>query len=240
MSTRTSLVSSVCLALLGCGSEGPVEGTVPVHALDAELADCAAARLTEIASIDDVTTQLAALPRRSVACLVAALPRPLGLAASTSTLSAQPADGEDPRVFVMLPELVLTVVARGPTSSAVELGEWVSPTRTLKGELQLADGPPLDAQAPFSHIVFGDHATVCGQCHRHEEPAEEGVARFVSDALRPDPASLLRLSALSALHAECVRSADPSTRCKLYHALFDFGEVSDARFSPALKRMGEL
>jgi hypothetical protein len=241
MSPPRSLVSLVGFALLGCGAGTPAAAEIPPHTVSAELEACAGARLDAGASIDDVTAQLEALPTRSAACLVAALPRPFGLVASSSTLSAQPAAGaDDPRIFVMLPELVLSVVARGAMSSAIELGEWVTPTRTLKGELKLVDPAPLDEDSPFHHIVFGDNQTLCAQCHRNEEPADRGVARFVSDALRPDPASLLRFSELAALHAACVRDEDPAPRCALYHALFDFGDVSAASFSPELKRMGAL
>ncbi|MFM2416666.1 MAG: hypothetical protein RL385_1389 [Pseudomonadota bacterium] len=209
------------------------------HRAGTELERCAEAGSGSADSIADVIAQLNALPDPSVPCLVASLPRPFGVVASSSLLSAQPAESEaSPRIFVMQPGMVLTVVPDGEGASAVELGQWVTPTRTLKAEVKFPLTLPIDDTAVYAHILYWEEQTVCAQCHRKEERSEHGRRTFVSEALRPDPSTYVSLLALRREHEACVLTEDASDRCNLYHALFDFGDVAAAEFSPEVRVFG--
>lgn len=214
------------------GAEG---GAAPSHPGKAALASCAASPRSP-STIADVVDQADALPKpASVACFVASLARPLAVVATTSAASAQPAaSAKSPRVFVVTPGLVVSVVPEGTAASMIELGEFVTSTRTLKGELAFPVTGALAADAPFAHLAQPNGTTPCGVCHRGES-AHPSVARgFVSAAYRPNSGGDVKLAALSAEHDACVASGDTSSRCALFHALFDFGVVREGSFSASL------
>jgi hypothetical protein len=172
--------------------------------------------------------QRAALPRinalphpTSGARLVASLPRPLQVVATTGTISAQPA-GEcdeaalaehpdalcDARIFLLVPGVVIAVVPSGAGSKAIELGEWVSTTRTLKGEIALPVTEALPASEPFTRLLSGG-VTGCALCHAEEQAHPTIEHGYVSAAYRPVP----RTSPTS--EGEIGLDSAPSTR----HAL---------------------
>jgi hypothetical protein len=162
---------------------------------------------------------------------VAGLPRPLDLVASTSVLSVQPGAGrENPRIFALMPGLVVAVVPVGDGAKLLELAQWVTPTRTLKGEVQLPLSALLAEDAPFTRVHTNLGPTSCGLCHRNEAPQPGVDGGFASDAYRPDPSTLVPVSELRAQHDACTQD-DLGDRCALFHALFDFGEVRQGAFS---------
>ena len=57
---------------------------------------------------------------------------------------------------------------------------------------------------------------------------------FLSLAYKPEPGTFVTLEELEALHDLCVRADDPGSRCTMIHALFDFGEITQGSFSPAV------
>ena len=215
------------LISLGCGPPPP-----PAHRANETLRACAAAG-GAVTSIASAVTRLNALPAPVDApCFVASLPRPLSLVSTTGVTSAQPAVGkENPRVFLLLPGVAISVVADGDGAKLLEFGEWVTPTRTLKGELGLPVTAPLAADAPFKHVLYGTPATTCALCHRDEAPHDTIPGAYVSVAFKPQPRSFVTVSALAAEHELCVTAADDTGRCALFHALFDFGEVKDGAFA---------
>lgn len=215
------------------GAEGGAAS--PSHPGKAALAACAAAPRS-VDTIAAVVERAGALPKPvSVACFVASLARPLAVVATTSAASAQPAaSAKSPRVFIVTPGLVLSVVPEGAAASMLELGEFVAATRTLKGELAFPVTGALAADAPFAHLAQPNGTTPCGVCHRAES-AHPTVARgYVSAAYRPNSGGDVKLAALSAEHDACVASGDASSRCALFHALFDFGVVREGSFSASL------
>lgn len=217
---------------------GPVPTPSPdagSHA-SAALKGCAAVQLPErVSTIEAAVARLNALPAPvTPACFVAGLQRPLELVATTSVLSAQPAVGRpSPRIFLLDPALVISVVPSGDGARLVEFAQWMTPTRTLKGEVELPLTAPLTADAPYTrvHSTFG--VTSCGLCHRNEAPHPTIDGGFVSDAFRPEPNTLVPLTELSAMHAACTED-DVTERCTLFHALFDFGVVRQGAFSNAV------
>lgn len=184
-------------------------------------------------SIAAAVDQLNDLPQPvSPSCFVASLDRPLSVVATTSVLSAQPASGTtNPRLFVRYEGFTLSVVGDGPGVRLLEFSEGEDVTRTLKGEVELPIEAPLAHEAPFTR-VNSEHlgVTTCGLCHRDETPHPTIAGAFVSDALRPTPNSLVPLQRLRAEYQRCVDGHDETERCLLYHALFDFGDVTQGEF----------
>lgn len=232
----------------------------PDHEVSAQLLACAAvgeggAPVTSIASVVD---RMNALPQPATGpCFVASLPRPLKVIATTGTVSAQPA-GEcddaavvehperkcDARLFLMLPGVVAAVVPSGAGSKAIELGEWTSPTSTIKAEVPLPVTAPLSHEEPYTRLKPKNPGlSACGFCHREETPHPTIPDAFVSHAYRPAPRVFtgdegeVKLKVIRAQHQVCIElgadaAAEEKERCEMYHALFDFGEVAQGAFAP--------
>jgi hypothetical protein len=206
------------------------------HASEA-LLRCAESR-GDIGSIADAVTRLNAIIAKGGdgACFVATLPRPLSVVATLNVASAQPAGGRGaPRIFFMLPKVVITAVPDGDGSKVLEFGEWTGSTSTIKGEIGLPVTTPLAADAPFERILKGSDRTACATCHQREEPHPSIAKAFVSDALRPT--NVVTVEELEELHTLCTNAGVVSARCDFIHALFDFGEVTQGAFSPAVATM---
>lgn len=202
------------------------------------LAGCAPGpRLT---TISDVVARANALPDVGPSCLLASLARPLEVVTSLGATSAQPAEGpESPRLLIVEPELVLTFVPAGEGAPLVELGEFVEPARTLKGELQLPRQGVLAGTAPFDRVRFSSPATTCGLCHRDERPSGDTPGGYVSAAYRPLPNLTRSVSTLEVAHEHCAATTDRSERCLMLHALFDFGPVHDGVLPSELGTFGQ-
>ena len=215
--------------------DGGAKDAGPHGASDA-LRRCAASK-GEIGSIADAVARLNALaPNADGPCFVATLPRPLAVVATLGVSSAQPAGGRSaPRLFLMLPKLVISVVPEGEGSKVLEFGEWIGTTRTIKGELALPVTAPLPADAPFLRVSRGTDRTTCGTCHREEERHPTIPNAFLSVALKPAPGTFVTVTELEELHTLCTNADDPGPRCAMIHALFDFGEITGGSFSPAVE-----
>lgn len=228
----------LCLLIAACSGSGPEGQPPPADAgnqshAGAVLKACAAIQSPPtVNTLFSAVARLNALPAPATpACFVAGLPRPLDVVATTSVVSAQPAAGRlSPRLFLLLPGMVVSVVPDGAGAKLVELAEWDGPTRTLKGEVEFPLSSPLAADAPLARVHPSQGTTSCGLCHRNELPHSSIDGGFVSDAFRPDPGTLVPVSEVSAQHAACLET-DLSDRCVLLHALFDFGEVRQGAFS---------
>jgi hypothetical protein len=204
------------------------------HAANEALRRCAESK-GEIGSIADAVTRLNAIIGKGGdgACFVATLPRPLAVVATLNTASAQPAGGRGaPRLFLMLPKLVVAAVPDGEGSKVLEFGEWTGTTSTIKGEVALPVTTTLAADAPFQKVLQGEGRTTCATCHAREEPHATIPNAFVSDALKP--ANEVTLAELEELHTLCITSGITSSRCDFIHALFDFGEITQGAFSPVV------
>ncbi len=196
---------------------------------------CAASK-GAIGSIADAVARLNALGAGADGpCFVATLPRPLAVVATLGATSAQPANGRGaPRLFLMLPKIVISVVPAGDGSKVIEFGEWTGSTRTLKGEISLPITAPLAADAAFRRVLNGAGRTTCGTCHRQEDPHPTIANAFTSLAFKPDQGTFVTVEELEELHTLCTNAGDPSSRCAMIHALFDFGEVTQGSFSPVV------
>lgn len=141
-----------------------------------------------------------------------------------------------PRIFLMLPKLVISVVPDGDGSKVIEFGEWMGTTRTLKGEIGLPVTQPLAADAPFRRVLNknGD-GTLCANCHRGEDRHATIANGFVSIAFQPGRGTFVTLTELEELHTLCTQADAPGARCAMIHALFDFGEITEGAFSPVVE-----
>jgi hypothetical protein len=224
------------IALCACspGSDDPADSGTPDsgHSHPARLDACAtnATPGTIAAVVDD----LDALPMPvDNACFVASLKRPVQLVATVSDFSAQPSpDGGNPRIFLMLPAIVVTVVPAGDGEHLIEMGEWRTALRTLKGEIALPVTAPLLQNAPITRVAQSTHTTTCSLCHTAESPDSIVDGGYVSNAFRPNPGLEVKLAGLQTLHQQCTDAQESSSRCDLFHALFDFGEVQQGAFDP--------
>jgi hypothetical protein len=202
------------------------------------LSPCAALSSTPVGTLSEAVRRLQVLPTPSVACFVESLPRPLSLVATNGVTSAQPAGGaQAPRLFLFSGQLVVSVVASGPGASLIEFGEWVTPKRTLKGEVEL----PVDGGAPtfdpFVRLTTLPGQTSCAACHRQEEPSPTVTGGYVSVAFQPHLGTEVTLTAVRALYQACVEAQDSSARCALYRALFEHGEVTQGAFDASVERL---
>ena len=234
-----SKASAVLLVLTAC-VESPSSGAADAgHAVSATLRACAE-RSATVSTISAFVNQVNVLPMPvTVPCAVASLKRPLDVVATNSITSAQPAVGSrNPRIFVLAPGLAISVVPEGMGAPLIELGEWLTATRTEKGELLFPVTEPLTPRLPRSRVLFTGSSTTCGLCHNAEQYDAEGDGRFVSDAFRPRDETLVPLSLLIAEHEACSSSPDAGERCQLYHALFDFGLVRASAFDARVNIFG--
>lgn len=222
---------------LSCAGASPVsdaghDAGTP-HA-SAALEACAAfASRGGVSTIFEAVERLNALPEPvTPACFVASLPRPLDAVATISVVSAQPAAGRDsPRVFLLMPGLVVSAVPDGDGATLLEFAEWTTTLRTLKGEVKFPIQRPLALDAPLTRVHSNLGVTTCGLCHRNETPHDSIDGGFVSVAFRPDPGTLVPIAELAQRHAECP-PGESTPRCEVLHALFDFGALKQGAFSP--------
>lgn len=207
----------------------------PAHAPSAALKRCAASP-TEPASIADGVALLNALAPADGPCFVAALRRPLSVVATRGVTSAQPAASKSsPRLFFLLPKVAISAVPEGEGGKLLEFGQWTSATQTLKGEIALPVTTPLAPDAPFKKVLQDPYRTVCGTCHRGEHGHPSIPGAFISAAFKPEPGTFVTVAELAEHHAACAQSADPSPRCEMFHALFDFGAVTQGAFAPEVE-----
>lgn len=223
----------LCVVLAACGPDGPA------HRPPAELNGCSSSSLSPATTITSLTERVNQLPPSEPSCLLASLPRPIQLVASSSITSAQPATSpQSPRLFLIGAEVAISFVPDGDGAHLVEFGQWTSPTRTLKGELELPRAEAFALDAAFTRTRFSPSVSSCGLCHREEE-ADAATGGSTSIAFRPLPQTLVPLTTLAREHEKCTRAEDRSTRCVMFHALFDFGEVRSGAFDAEVALFGE-
>ncbi len=181
------------------------------------------------------------LPRPvTVECFLESLDRPLYAEATRSVISLQPALGNrSPRVFLITTGLIMSWVPDGKGARLVEFGEFVTPTRTLKGEIAFPVMAELGPAAPYSSIKSGT-GTTCRFCHREEERALTipFADAFISGAFRPDWRSRVELADLRNERVMCDPVAEPD-RCALLRAFFDHGPVEPREFPPGVPTIFE-
>ncbi len=183
-------------------------------------------------SISQFAVWLASLPKPlSLDCVLELLPKPLALAATTSTISVQPALGlASPRFFVFIDNLILAIVPSEEAEVLLELSELKDSNQiSLKAEFvfPLADNQQLTD--PFAGILNNNsNGTVCAGCHGTEQAAPEyGPSAYSSVALKPFQGDIVDRFQLDAISRSC-EAGNLTQRCRLIRALFG----SDHAFTP--------
>lgn len=169
-----------------------------------------------------------ALPKpTTLPCFLESLDRPLELYLTRSELSLQPADGADrPRTFIVIGELVLSVVTNSKFISRLELGYRTAPGRSVKGEVAFPLTRAVTATDITERISVGT-VSICGGCHGAEtRPVDPFFpdGAFESAIAVPLAPYEVDLQSLRAQAASCDREHEPE-RCAQLSALFDHGEV---------------
>jgi hypothetical protein len=222
---------------LGSADAGPSD-TAPVASAEPpppEIARCQAPEGVSNAprSILQAINLVNALPKPvTLSCFLESLARPMLAYATEGIISAQPAVGaRSPRVFLYYDPLILSVAPDGAGRHLVEFGELVSPTRSLKGEIEFPVEAELAPEAAFERLMFTDERTVCSICHAEEEttPLLDFTGAYVSRALRPSPDERVPLANVAIEAQLCDPELEPE-RCATLHALFDGGDVLEWDF----------
>jgi len=184
-------------------------------------------------TIEAAVALLNALPKpTSAACFVQSLDRPLTVYATNSALSAQPAlSARSPRVFIKIDRLWASVVVDGDSSYLLELS-YLEPdgVRSVKGEVLTPVNEPLALSAPYDRVHYAA-GTVCGVCHRDEQPALDTslTGAFASTPYRPRSETRVSWDALLIERQLCDWSVEPH-RCEMLSALFDGGATVEQPF----------
>jgi hypothetical protein len=188
-------------------------------------------------TIEDVTALVNALAEEhggtvDLPCFLSSLRRPLGVGASESIFSAQPAAGpRSPRMFLWSGALVMTVAPEDVGRTLLELGLQTTPTRSIKAEIEFPVTAPLSLSAPYDRVMDAP-LTKCGVCHAAEEPAKSvsGAQVFESEVLRPADSEEIDLWKVLQESRACDPSMEPQ-RCALLGAIFDQGGIHAQAFS---------
>ena len=192
-------------------------------------------------TIAETVTLINALPKPlSLPCFLESLARPLEISASTSLVSAQPAQGSrSPRIFVFQDPNVMSIVPAGDGASLLEFGEQRPEFRSLKAEIPFPVTTQLAPSAPFDELLTSSTLTTCGGCHPGEQQESEisGVRTFTSVAIRPRAGELVSAASLSHELEICDRAREPQ-RCAMLDGLMGWGQVTDRTFPSAMSTFG--
>jgi hypothetical protein len=180
--------------------------------------------------------------RLSIDCFIKRLDRPLTVLGVTSDFSLQPAVGaRSPRIFVFVDGggLVLSIAPAGMGSPYLELAEYASPLRSIKGQMTFPMTEPVAPAFPYDDIRV-DAGTTCGGCHTHELPAPRVTVTqgFESDIFRPAATQIVPLPYLRTQADSCDAQHEPY-RCAMLRALFDHGNVVAGSFPSDAPLFGE-
>lgn len=191
-------------------------------------------------TIDEMVALVNGLPRPVTApCVIEALDRPLELEATSSRDSVQPADGQrSPRIFIWPhDELVVAIALAGKGQALIELGQFVTPSRSVKAELEFPVHEPVTAEQALAHVRNPEHPRItrCFVCHDLEEDEPLVPGGRSSLALRPAPRTLVDIASLSQLHETCDPTEDAS-RCAWLEALVTHGPIEHRPFDDAIGR----
>jgi hypothetical protein len=185
------------------------------------------------ATIEQLITLINQLPKPlSIDCLIKSLKRPLKVFSVDSPSSLQPSLGMDnPRIFIINGNLVLSVVPKGPGRFLLEMGQKVSSTGSIKGELQFPVATELTHDSPYSRILENGNGTSCRTCHTNEGRAvgTPSAYSYQSTLIPPSEQSRVDKIYLKSAAQFCNSSTD-AYRCQMLRAIFIDGQAQDVAF----------
>lgn len=200
-----------------------------------ETSNCVLADLSlrQPKTIDETTNLINALPKPlTLPCFLENLQRPLQVSAVDSTFSAQPSAGaNNPRVFIIIGEFILSVAPTGLGKNLLEMSEYTPRRDSVKAELEFPIRENIPLSKPYDHVRF-DFGTSCRFCHTGERPVTgySGVA-FASTVMKPDPFKKVLSTSLREISLNCDSAAD-AYRCQILRAVFVTGQAKDSQFPP--------
>lgn len=184
-------------------------------------------------SIDQAVVLINALPKPlSADCFVRALKRPLKVFATNSPASVQPAyDGDNPRIFIINKNFVMAFVPKGGSKSLMEMSMKVSPTGSIKAELQFPIVNDLNVDSPYSRIREGAYGTSCRTCHTNEGMYAGAASSqvFQSNFIVPLDSSRVSQAYMKAQAMYCNSNID-KYRCQMLQSIFIDGQAQDSTF----------
>lgn len=184
-------------------------------------------------TIEDFVALINALPKPvSVSCVLESLERPLDVTLTQNSISAQPAAGRNnPRIFIMIDKLFISVVPDGMGAKVIELSYLVSDTTSIKAEIPFPVLSELSPDAPYSHILQSNSTTTCSVCHGSETRVESitFAEAYASTAFRPPANSLVPLEEFKLQDQSCNFDLEPE-RCAIIRAFLGHGEVRSKSF----------
>lgn len=237
----TRVATRVCVAaalmMASCGADRPGPDGMPSPPRCLPPAGISGAPT----SIAEAVTLVNSLPRPvTMGCFLESLDRPLAANATVSFFSLQPSTGRrSPRIFLFFDPLVMSIVPEGRGTHAVEFGQMVSDTSSVKGELGFPIADEVTPAAPFDRVrdVTGDAPiTICRGCHA-DESRYDGIdyaEAFSSVAFRPLPRNQVTVQALLSERRSCDSAVEPE-RCAFLGSLFDHGDVVAREFPANLR-----
>jgi hypothetical protein len=191
------------------------------------------ASLTNPQTIDAVVVLINSLPKPlTLDCFLRNLAPNQKVYAVDNNFSAQPSAGpQSPRIFLLQPSFVLSVVPAGSARNLLEMSQFTSSTQSVKAELEFPITTTLATDAPYTHILNANSSgTRCFSCHSPETaalgfggPAYNSHV-LVPDALKRVPASMLRS------YAQTCASTSDQFRCAILRAIFVYGNGQDGNF----------
>lgn len=180
-------------------------------------------------TIEDLVALVNALPKpTSLPCLLESFDRPLSVYATTSVAGAQPAAGpENPRIFLFIGDLTMSVVLEGEASRTLEMSYAIGDRRSIKAEVSFPVHDALPPSAPYDQIEFGN-GTSCGLCHGGETRVDSiaFATAWASDAFQDEPEQALPFSFLRQSAIDCDPEVEGEAgRCEMLDAIFGHGDV---------------
>jgi hypothetical protein len=155
-------------------------------------------------------------------CLIDVLPANISINATSSKLSAQPAENEEnPRLFFKFGSLILSTRTSGAGSGNLELSEFFGNEKSVKAEIALPITKNLTPEDPYKRILKDDlSGTKCAGCHFNEEPKSDqpNEYRFYSKAIRPFVRQEININTLKKYQEEC--KPYDNYRCQILDSIF--------------------
>ncbi len=217
--------------------EADVETTADTSEVETPRECIAPEGLGRPTSIEEAVDLINALPKpTSLPCFLESLDRPLGIAATDSESSAQPAEGsENARLFISEAPLIMSVLPDGPGSDKLEFAVDVGDGLSIKAELEF----PIEAEIPYTQPydeVRRETGTICGACHLREQVWEtvDDVPIFVSEALQHPPENDISPGFVKALAGACDPEVTPQ-RCEMLTAVFSHGDTESEPLPELIK-----
>ena len=219
------LIIILSLALSSCGSDEPGHG----DQLSQEAGPCSKTE-TPVGDVSGLVFLINSLSKPlSLECLLSSLPGVIGLNATTSKLSVQPAlSVHQPRVFLAMEDsLILSIV---PGTNSLELSEILDGEKSVKGELIFPIEDEIVESLPYLNVsdsLAGRKR--CGSfCHKNAVELETigGVRKYASDMIAPFPGENVTLEQLKQSESSC----EDEEYCSTLRAIFSHEDVESYSF----------